>query len=123
MPDLGKEEERNTSEFLQKLPANSWDVLTYSLIFSFNWLNFVLSTCFYVYIFTDCTAFQLILREVKYAQSKENCNTNLEASKDKQGVSRLFSTKHVFTLINWLQEEIPFQVSHTAKQLNHHITY
>lgn len=99
MPDLGKEEERNTSEFLQKLPANSWDVLTYSLIFSFDWLNFVLNMCFYVCIFAHCAAFQLILMEGKYAQSKENCNTNLEAFKDKQGVSSLFSTKHVFMLI------------------------
>lgn len=99
MPDLGKEEDRNTSEFLQKLPANSLDVLSYSLIFSFDWLNFVLNTCFYVYIFAHCAAFQLILMEVKYAQSKENCNTNLEASKDKQGVSSLFSTKRVFMLI------------------------
>lgn len=72
MPDLGMEEERNTSEFLQKLPANSWDVLTYSLIFSLNWLNFVLNMCFYVYILSQCAAFQLILMGVKCAQSKEN---------------------------------------------------
>lgn len=59
--------------------------------------------------------------EVKYAQWKENYNINLEAPKNNQAVSSLFSTKHVFTLINWLQEEIPFQVSHPVKQLNHSI--
>lgn len=107
MPDLGKEEERTTSEFLQKLPANSWDVLTYSLVFSINWINFVLNMCLYVYIFAQCGTFQLILMEVKCAQSKENCNTNLEACKDKQGVSSLFSTRHAFMLINWLQEKNP----------------
>lgn len=74
--------------------------------------------------FSQCAAFQLILMEVKCAESKENCNTHLEASKDKQGVSNLFSTKHVFMLISWLQEKkIPFQGSHTVKQLNHSITY
>lgn len=56
--------------------------------------------------------------EVKYAQRKENYNINLEAPKTNQAVSSLFSTKHVFTLINWLQKEIPFQVSCTVKKLN-----
>lgn len=73
--------------------------------------------------FPHCISFQfsLILMEVKYAQWKENYNINLEAPKTNQAVSSLFSTKHVFTLINWLQEEIPFQVSHTVKKLNHSI--
>lgn len=63
--------------------------------------------CLYVYIFAQCGTFQLILMEVKCAQSKENCNTNLEACKDKQGVSSLLSTRHAFMLINLLQEKNP----------------
>lgn len=59
---------------------------------------------------------------VKYAQWKENNTTSLEAPKDKQAVSSVFSTKPVFTLVICLRR-IPFQMSHTAKQLNHSVTY
>lgn len=43
IPDLRKAENRNISEFMQKLRVSSWDIFTYSLLSSLNWHHLVLN--------------------------------------------------------------------------------